>query len=495
MRWACLDGALGDAAAVRGNAREHRELLMIASGHDVHDRGADTSVKEPRRDPPTIADESHTSGLRPACQTQSHAAYPAPRVACGGCVAERDLKLSAVPSGQGLSSIDLDLTTGCNLRCRYCFKEKHDEHMDERVAFDTIVWGLHAAGQQKRITFNLMGGEPLLRYELLKKLVPFAKRRGRYHGKNVHFGATTNCTLVTDDLIAFWKKWDMGFHTSVDGIPEVQDWNRPTAAGGASSPLVERAVPGILAYRPKTTARCTVAPQTCAHAWDNYRYFRSLGYTDIAMVPANPPEWDAESIRVYEDQWRRIANTYMEELRAGTWIRVKGFDEVARFCKSAPRNKTGPEFCGAGRGLLLVDVSGGLWPCHRFNTEFNEPWRLGSIYEGFDESVLSRLNEGRAPAAAWPTACNECAAKPICSGGCFAENICSTGSPFVRHPNACEMTRVWMRIGKEVHDTMYAEQNRPFMEHYYRKSENERGKRDPNAITGGISAATSRDRS
>jgi uncharacterized protein len=54
---------------------------------------------------------------------------------------------------------------------------------------------------------------------------------------------TTNGTLVTEEVVDFWKRWGMGFHTSIDGTPEIQDQNRPTTGGKGSSRLVGQAVP------------------------------------------------------------------------------------------------------------------------------------------------------------------------------------------------------------------------------------------------------------
>ena len=218
----------------------------------------------------------------------------------------------------------MDLTVECNLRCTYCFKEKWNEHMEEQVAFDTIVWLIQASGDAEDITVTFMGGEPLIQFKLIKKLVPFAKRRAQQHGKSIHFGMTTNGTLVTDEVVDFWKQWGMGFHTSIDGTPDIQDRNRPTTSGRGSARLVEKAVPKILKYRPGTTARCTVTPSTASAMSKSYRYFRSLGYQDIAFVPGDQPSWTAETILEFEDEFARVSEMAMEDFRAGTFVNLEG---------------------------------------------------------------------------------------------------------------------------------------------------------------------------
>jgi uncharacterized protein len=119
-------------------------------------------------------------------------------------ISRRHLCLDAVPqTGMLITSLDLDLTVDCNMRCVYCFKEKRQETMPKRIAFDAVVWLLYASGAARELFVNFMGGEPLLQFDLIKELVPFGKRRAWQHGKSIQFGMTTNCTLVTDETVAF----------------------------------------------------------------------------------------------------------------------------------------------------------------------------------------------------------------------------------------------------------------------------------------------------
>lgn len=374
----------------------------------------------------------------------------------------RRLDLSAAPTeGSFVRSIDLDLTVECNLRCTYCFKEKWNEHMEDSVAFDTIIWLLHASGPAKDVRVNFMGGEPLIRFKLIKRLVPFAKRRAAQIGKSIHFGMTTNGTLVTDEVVKFWEQWGMGFHTSIDGTPEVQDKNRPTTGGRGSSQLVAKAVPKILGYRPGTCARSTVTPETASTLVESYHYFRSLGYYDIAFVPGGPSFWDAGTVSIFEEQFSKVADLAADEMRRGKFVNLKGLTDYAE----GVRRGRSPVTCGAGRSLLLIDIHGDIWPCHRWNKGLQASWRIGSIYEQFNEARRAILDVPD-QTALLEQDCPKCIANQMCSGGCPAENLEDTGSVYRRHWNSCELTRATARVARRIHETLIDEQNATYIEGY-----------------------------
>lgn len=378
------------------------------------------------------------------------------------------LKITAIPStGSPITSMDLDVTVDCNMRCVYCFKEKRHEHMDDIVAYDAITWLIHASGHAQSLNVALIGGEPLLRFDLIKKVVPFAKRRAAYHGKRIHFSATTNNTLVTDEIVDFWRQWGMGFHCSIDGIPDIQNSNRPLADGRSSSKMTEEGIAKILAYRPDTCARCTIIPSNTHCIVANYKYFRSLGFTNIAMVAGNPGEWNSHSLRKYKEQFLQVADLFMNDLRKGVKIRLKGItDTIECLAKGGRRSTT---MCGAGRGMVLVDINGSLWPCHRWNKAANKTWRIGSIYEEFSEDSRKMLDI-RNQAIFVSKDCTNCPASFLCSGGCPAENLESSGDVYSPIQNSCELILIMAEVGQSVHDKLLAERNDFFMRQYYRKN-------------------------
>ncbi|MDR1491325.1 MAG: radical SAM protein [Planctomycetaceae bacterium] len=392
------------------------------------------------------------------------------------------LQLCSLPKRMIARSLELELTTDCNLRCVYCYKgEEHRKiYMSQRTAFDAIIWFLYATGYLKKINVYFMGGEPLLHFDMIKKLVPFATRRAIQQGKEISFSATTNCMLVNDEVIDFFKKWKMKFHTSIDGIPTVQNENRPDSLGKSSSPTVLNSVRKILDYQPTVCARATLLPNHVEKMIDSYRFFRSLGYKNIAIVPGEYHLWDKESISQYSNSLKQIADFWSNEIRNGIHIGYHGFSGIFRNRNSIKRSSIA---CGAGRGLLSIDSFGNTWPCNHWDSSFGEKWtswKIGNIYDKFSEETRDYFLSGNEP----PEKCNQCLAKVFCAGGCHGSNIDTTGQIKQIHPNACLINQVHAKVVIALHDELYAEKCPTFMEHYYpqewKKINEEKNMRDHN---------------
>jgi uncharacterized protein len=112
--------------------------------------------------------------------------------------------------------------------------------------------------------------------------------------------------------------------------------------------------------------------------------------------------------------------------------------------------------------MLLVDVHGDLWPCHRWNKAAHGSWRVGSIYEEFSEEARQKLDVRNQVVHLAPD-CRDCSAEMFCSGGCPAENLEASGDAYTPNENSCRITRILTRIGQDVYRQLYDEQNAEFM--------------------------------
>ena len=126
------------------------------------------------------------------------------------------------------------LTEKCNLRCAECFVVKHADKL-RVMAPETLEKVIRATipyGAKHRVTYHFFGGEPLLRFDYIKRAVEIAEEAVA-NGDMVRplYTMTTNLTLLTDEIISFFKEHDVKVGVSVDGPEEINDQLRVYANG------------------------------------------------------------------------------------------------------------------------------------------------------------------------------------------------------------------------------------------------------------------------
>ena len=95
--------------------------------------------------------------------------------------------------------------------------------------------------------------------------------------------------------------------------------------------------------------------------------------------------------------------------------------------------------CGAGVGLLAVDMDGDLHLCHRF-TGSSLP-KLGSIDAGVDHVRLDGFLAKSQDRSA--RGCDTCRIRNLCSGGCYHDNFTHTSDPLLPSYSHCDHLRDW----------------------------------------------------
>jgi His-Xaa-Ser system radical SAM maturase HxsB len=92
-----------------------------------------------------------------------------------------------------------------------------------------------------RIKIEFQGGEPLLNFPLIKKIVANANERSARTKKGVDFVIASNLALLSDEILAFCKSNEILLSTSLDGPADLHNKNRPRPGGNSH----ELAVAGI----------------------------------------------------------------------------------------------------------------------------------------------------------------------------------------------------------------------------------------------------------
>jgi len=323
-----------------------------------------------------------------------------------------------------IAHIDMDITERCNLACTYCFKGKlSGKPMDIETARQAVKFLVRNSGHYSELGISLVGGEPLLAFELLKEWVPWTTRYCYQRGKPVKIGITTNGTIFEKKHHDFFRKWGVSLHLSFDGCPEVQNRHRKFRDGRGTAETIEKNLPLIFSCWRTIHARSTVTSETVDKLAESYRYFCNLGFLKVAFAFAESDKWlNTEKLHIFKDQFNEILEEHWKQMKSRKqYLVLSPFDSyVERLNKKKTENHFG---CGAGRGSVLVDIHGFLWPCHRFSSSLrvHKNLLLGSIWGGFNNRIRNAYNY-QYQHKHFGIRCVRCKSKQICCGTCIAAN-------------------------------------------------------------------------
>jgi organic radical activating enzyme len=96
----------------------------------------------------------------------------------------------------------LVVTTRCNLRCTHCQVEKKNTNMNLETARKAVSLFLEKNDSSQRSLIRFFGGEPLLNFDVVKKVVDRTRRRYA----NVDFDIATNGLLLDRGKAEFFQK-------------------------------------------------------------------------------------------------------------------------------------------------------------------------------------------------------------------------------------------------------------------------------------------------
>ena len=129
----------------------------------------------------------------------------------------------------------IDVTNKCNFNCIYCHPDAGPEkdEMDESMAKKVLDFIFSIPTRHCQIVIE--GGEPLLKWDLIKFIFREAKKRVKEKGvRSLRFSLTTNLSLMTDEIAKGLSEMQISPAVSFDGPKELHNKHRPFIGGKGS---------------------------------------------------------------------------------------------------------------------------------------------------------------------------------------------------------------------------------------------------------------------
>ncbi len=355
-----------------------------------------------------------------------------------------------------LTTMVLNVNTGCNLACSYCYKEDLDTPSKGRkMALDTAINSIELLLRESpdRDSYNIVffGGEPLSNMPLIRDVVTYAEPRFAAIGKRVNFTLTTNATLLTEELVDWLDAHRFGLTVSMDGPKSLHDKNRKTVGGKGSYDAVAKKARMLLArYRSRPVgSRVTLTAGVTAvvDIWDHLK--NDIGFAEVGFSPVTAGyiaafNLNGDELQEVFDGMKALGRLYRDEALRGRNI---GFANMHQLMQDLYEGRSKALPCGAGVGMLAVDHEGGLNLCHRF-TGSDMP-TYGDVNSGIARERLSAFLEARLDRT--DKDCSTCRIRNLCSGGCYHESYAHFSDPMKPTYHYCDLMRDWVDFGIEVY--------------------------------------------
>jgi radical SAM protein with 4Fe4S-binding SPASM domain len=344
-----------------------------------------------------------------------------------------------------ITSIDLEITSRCNLACPYCYvgigklaaqgsKLSAPGSDMSQETIDQVLRLIEKRGRprplkaqgsglkaQRPTHIDFYGGEPFCAFAKVRYTIEESRRRGM----ELTFGLLSNGTLGTQEQFDYLAAHRCHVQRSIDGHPAAQEKYRP----GSAEKYLEV---GKLCRDFQDTRRMTIQPEFAGEILRSFLWFEEQGYgKGISPQPNFYAEWSNEQVAAFKRSLWDLGRYYLRRWKRGDPFYVYYFARSleARYGKPIGFG------CGAARSLHCVSWDGWIFACHRFSrAPHDSPFCYGSIAEalagtakGYGVELLARAlasNEEKH----WRPECRYCIAQKACNKGCYHVNQACTGS-------------------------------------------------------------------
>ncbi len=333
--------------------------------------------------------------------------------------------LKYTPGVSPIKSMCLHISHDCNMRCKYCFADGGDYKrarglMSYECGCKAIDFLLEKSKGIKNLELDFFGGEPLLNFDVVKKLVAYGREKEKQYGKNIRFTITTNGVLLDDESIDFINKHMSNAVLSIDGRREINDYMRPLANGKGTYDKILPAYKKLVKDRTMDWYVRGTYTRRNLDFTNDVLCLADEGFDNISVEPVVLPDESEFSIReedlpVLFEEYEKLAKEMLKREKEG---RGFTFFHFMIDLDAGPCVYKRTKGCGCGSEYVAVTPNGDIYPCHQFveHTEL----KLGNIFDDtFNWDIATQFAENN---IITNEKCKSCWARYFCGGGCSANN-------------------------------------------------------------------------
>ncbi|MEN6389379.1 MAG: SynChlorMet cassette radical SAM/SPASM protein ScmE [Syntrophomonas sp.] len=343
-------------------------------------------------------------------------------------------------------SVDIAITSRCNLRCQYCFHFSGPGDTDKELPTADWLAFIQELGECAVMNVTLEGGEPFCRADLPEIIAGIVQNRMRY-------SLLSNGTLITDDVaryIASTNRCD-SVQISIDGSKaEIHD----SCRGEGNFDKAVRGVDILKQHGIPVQVRLTIHKHNVRDLEEAARFLlediglpgfstNSAGYLGLCRQNSGFVQLDVSErllametlLRLNEKYRGRISATAGPLAEARHWREIEEARQVGEQTSARVGHLTG---CGGMWDKIAVRADGIIVPCIMLShIELGRINRdsLREVWLEHDEMKKLRTRH-TIPLDNFPY-CQDCAYKAHCTGNCPGTSYTLAGDAYAPSPDAC----------------------------------------------------------
>ena len=327
----------------------------------------------------------------------------------------------------------LCLTHFCNLNCVYCY-QNHDSVnvMSFEVAkkvIDSVIKTIPP--DREGIVFSLIGGEPLIEFDLIKSIYNYAMS---IESLPISFFATTNGTILNEEM----KKWfydrrnTFTLGLSLDGDRNTQNHNRSNSFDKIDKSFFANTWPhqGI---------KMTLSDYSMYHFANDIIAIHKMGFSNIRGVNFDEQDFNTPKekyVKILAPQLEKLVSFYLQSFPK---YHNQAFSKRIDICARGRRMPR--KWCGTGVYTPFYDCDGKKYPC---------PYMTPMTLDDKQLQTLSNIDFTDARLFTDQECMEKCYLYPICST-CAGANLKANGKLNCFNKSKCELTRLFAVFTAEYH--------------------------------------------
>lgn len=346
--------------------------------------------------------------------------------------------------GAVIKAMCLHVAHDCNMTCKYCFGDTGAfEGVRSMLPLETgkkaIDFLLKHSGSRRNLEIDFFGGEPLMNFDTVRKLVAYGREAEKTLGKNIRFTITTNGLLLDDEKADYINENMDNVILSIDGRPEVNDNMRRTVNGKGTYDIITKNYHRFVEKRKGTYyVRGTFTRENLDFSED-VKHLADQGFRNVSVEPVVTDLSFSYALQNEDKdaifrEYDRLTDLYLEYAEDGRKFEFFHFNVDLNQGPCIVKRVSG---CGAGTEYVAVSPEGDIYPCHQFVG--NQDFKLGNLND--EEFNNERYDEFNRAHIYNKEKCRSCWAKFYCSGGCHANAYHVNHDILVPYELGCEMEK------------------------------------------------------